>query len=61
MIGDMKRAIRYTSGLLAIAFIVAAIYFGINKSWWIAVLFFLLFGGLEFALSAFDKSKEERD
>lgn len=57
----MKQAIRYASGVLAVASIIAAVYFGINESWWIAVLFFLLFGGLEFALSAFGKSKEERD
>lgn len=57
----MKQAIRYASGLLAIAFIVAAIYFGINESWSIAILFFFLFGGFEFAVWALDKSEKERD
>lgn len=57
----MKQAIRYASGLLAIAFIVATIYFGINESWWIAVLFFLLFGGFEFTTWAFGKSKKEQE
>jgi hypothetical protein len=55
----MKHAIRAASGLLALAFLIAAIYFGINKSWLVAVLFFLLFGGLEFAAWAFGKSKDE--
>jgi hypothetical protein len=53
----MKQATRVASGLLALAFLVAAIYFGINESWLIAVLFFLLFGGLEFTAWAFGKSK----
>lgn len=56
----MKQAIRYASGLLAIAFIVAAIYFSINDSWSTAILFFILFGGLEFAVWALDKSEKER-
>lgn len=53
----MKHAIRAASGLLALAIFIAAIYFGINESWLVAALFFLLFGGLEFAAWAFGKSK----
>jgi hypothetical protein len=55
----MKHALRAASGLLALAFLIAAIYFGINESWLVAVLFFLLFGGLEFAAWAFKKAKDE--
>lgn len=55
----MKQASRVASGLLALAFLIAAIYFGMNESWLVAVLFFLLFGGLEFTAWAFGKSKNE--
>jgi hypothetical protein len=54
----MKQATRVASGLSALAFLVAAIYFGINESWLIAVLFFLLFGGLEFTAWAIGKPKD---
>lgn len=57
----MKRATRVASGLLALAFLIAAIYFGMNESWSTAILFFLLFGGFEFAVWALDKSEKERD
>ncbi len=53
----MKQATRVASGFLALAFLIAAIYFGINESWLIAVLFFLLFGGLEYSAWFFGKSK----
>jgi hypothetical protein len=57
-IAMMKQATRVASGLLALAFLIAAIYFGMNESWLVAVLFFLLFGGLEFTAWAFGKSKD---
>ena len=48
----MHQAMRVVSGIVAIVFLGVAIYFGISGSWPMAVLFFLLFGGLEFLLHA---------
>lgn len=57
----MKQAIRFTSGIVAVVLIIAAIYFGISDSWSIAILFFLLFGGVEFTIWALEKPEKERD
>ena len=48
----MHQAMRVVSGIVAIIFLGVAIYFGLSGSWPMAVLFFLLFGGLEFLLHA---------
>jgi hypothetical protein len=57
----MNQAVRISGGILALAFLGAAIYFGFNESWGAAAIFFLLFGGAEFTLYALgDNDKNDR-
>lgn len=55
----MKQTTRVASGLLALSFLGVAIYFGVTGSWLNAILFFFIFGGLEFAVWAFGESDIE--
>jgi mannose/fructose/N-acetylgalactosamine-specific phosphotransferase system component IID len=56
----MKQATRVASGLLALAFLGVAIYFGVTGSWVTAVLFFVIFGVIELVAWVFDDSATER-